>query len=78
MRSYAIAIAAAAVFAFSAPSQTLALGSRGVQLGAIQQGRSVGPIDDCAGVRKACLDKNTSGKQSSANCKKYREKCGRD
>ncbi len=80
MRTYALAIAAAVVFAFPAVStQTLALGSKGAPVEAIQHGRSVGQTVDqteCPQLRKACLDRNVSGKQSQSNCKKYREICG--
>lgn len=82
MRTYALAIAAAVVFAFpalSSHSQTLALGSRGAPVEAIQHGRSIGQTvgpTACPELRKACLDRNVSGKQSQSNCKKYREMCG--
>jgi hypothetical protein len=80
MRTYALAITAAVVFALPAlSSQTLALGSKGAPVEAIEHGRSVGQTvgpTACPELRKACLDRNVSGKQSQSNCKKYREMCG--
>jgi hypothetical protein len=74
MRKYAFAIAAAAVFAFSA-SQAVGMGSRGVQAEGLHQGgrstgRSVGH-QDCRELRKACLNQ-----QGQGNCQRYRRSCG--
>ena len=54
MRTYALAMAATAVFAFSASafSPTVAMGARGVQGAPYYQGRSVGR-PNCAEMRKA-------------------------
>jgi hypothetical protein len=80
MRTYALAIAAAAIFAFpaSAFSQAVEIGPRGVEVEGLHHGRSVGRPDDCDELRKACLNKNELGEQGQGNCEKYRERCGRD
>jgi hypothetical protein len=69
MRTYALAIAAAAVFALSA-SQAVGMGSRGVQGEGLHHGRSVGH-QDCRELRKACLNQ-----QGQGNCQRYRRSCG--
>ena len=66
MRAYALAIAAAAVFAFSA-SQAVRMGSRGVEADGLQ---------DCRELRKACLNKVEPREQVHGNCQRYRRMCG--
>jgi hypothetical protein len=80
MRTYALAIAAAAIFAFpaSAFAQAVEIGPRGVEVEGLRPGRSVvGPVN-CDELRKACLNKNELGEQGQGNCERYRERCGRD
>jgi putative transposase len=81
MRIYALAIAAAALFAFpmSAFSQAIEVGPGGVEAhDGHHQGRSVGGSGDCNELRQACLKKDDLGEQGQGNCKRYREKCVRD
>jgi hypothetical protein len=79
MRTYALAIATAALFAFpaSAFSQGIDVGPRGVEVEGLHQGRSVGR-QDCAEMRKACLNKRELGEQGQGNCQRYRRMCGLD
>ena len=74
MRTYAFAIAAAAVFTFSA-SDAVGMGSRGVEVEGLHQGRSVGR-PDCRELRKACLIKEELRVQGQGNCQRYRRMCG--
>jgi hypothetical protein len=60
MRAYALAIAAAAVFAFSA-SQAVGMG--------LHNGRSVG-YQDCRELRKACFNKEELREQVHGNCQR--------
>jgi hypothetical protein len=80
MRTYALAVAAAAIFAFpaSAFAQAVEIGPRGVEVEGLRPGRSVvGPVN-CDELRKAYLNKNELGEQGQGNCERYRERCGRD
>ena len=79
MRTYALAIAAAAIFAFpaSAFSQAVEVGPGGIDVEGLHHGRSVGR-PDCRELRKACLNKEELGEQGQGNCQRYRRLCGRD
>jgi len=76
MRTYAFAIAAAALFAFpaSAFSQGIQVGPEGVQVLPPRQGRSVAR-QDCDELRRACLYKEELGEQGTGNCRRYRRLC---
>jgi hypothetical protein len=78
MRAYALVIVGA-LFAFpaSAFSQSIDVGARGVEVEGLQHGRSVGR-EDCAEMRKACLNKRELGEQGQGNCRRYRRMCGLD
>jgi len=77
MRTYALAIAAAALFAFpaSAFSQALEVGPGGVEVDGLHHGRSVG-YQDCRELRKACLNKEELRQRGQGNCQRYRRMCG--
>jgi hypothetical protein len=71
MRTYALAIAAAAALfclPFSASSQTVEFGPGGVRIGG---GRS----EQCEELRRACEHKEELGEQGEGNCRRYRETC---
>ena len=79
MRKYALAIAAASLFAFpaSAFSQEIEIGPGGVGIGPgyhHYQGRSVGRWN-CHELRQACLNKEELGEQGQGNCQRYRHFC---
>jgi hypothetical protein len=79
MRSYALAIAAAAaLFASPLPalSQEVEFGPGGVRIepGHHYQGRSVSR-GRCEELRKACLNKEELGEQGQGNCRRYRHYC---
>jgi hypothetical protein len=80
MRTYALAIAAAAaLFASAAPaiSQEFEIGPGGVRIEPDHhnQGRSVGR-GRCAELRQACLHKEELGEQGQGNCRRYRQASG--
>jgi hypothetical protein len=79
MRTYALAIAVAAIFAFPASvfSQAVEIGPRGVEVEGLYHGRSAARAD-CRDLRRACLQKEHLGEQGQGNCKRYREMCGLD
>jgi hypothetical protein len=84
MRTYALAIAAAALFAFPASALSqgievpgIQVGPRGVEVDGYHHGRSVGRAN-CAELRQACLHKEELGEQGQGNCGRYRRMCGRD
>ena len=80
MRTYALAIAAAALFAL--PTSAL---SQGVQVPGIEIGPGgVGISNDdeegasrreCEELRRACLHKEELGEEGQGNCRRYRETC---
>jgi hypothetical protein len=59
MRTYALAVASAAIFAFpaSAFAQAVEIGPRGVEVEGLRPGRSVVRPVNCDELRKACLNK---------------------
>ena len=84
MRTYALAIAAAAALFASAPtafSQDVEIGPGGLRVdpfphyrGAYYQGRA-GWGGRCAELRQACLHKEELGEQGQGNCRRYRHYC---
>ena len=81
MRTYALAIAAAALFAL--PTSAL---SQGVQVPGIEIGPGGVRIGDdprregasrreCEELRRACLHKEELGEEGEGNCRRYRETC---
>ena len=83
MRAYALAIAAAALFAFpaSAFSQDIELGPGGVRIEpgyhhGYYYGRSAYG-GKCRELRRACLHKEELGEEGQGNCRRYRETCKR-
>jgi hypothetical protein len=81
MRTYALAIAAAAALFASAPaafSQEIELGPGGVRVEPFShyQGRSVWRgRGRCEELRQACLHKEELGEQGQGNCRRYRHYC---
>lgn len=85
MRTYILAIAAAAALFASAPaafSQDVEIGPGGVRVEPFPhyqgryQGRSVSR-GRCAELRQACMHKEELGEQGRGNCQRYRHYCGR-
>lgn len=77
MRTYAFAIAAAALFAFpaSAFSQGIEFGPGGVRIEPpYYQGRSISG-GQCRELRRACLHKEELGEEGQGNCRRYRQIC---
>ena len=73
MRTYAFAIAAAALFAFpaSAFSQGIEFGPGGVRIEPpYYQGRSASGVQ-CRELRRACLHKGELGEEGQGNCRRY-------
>ncbi|PZR82825.1 MAG: hypothetical protein DLM68_15455 [Hyphomicrobiales bacterium] len=72
MRTYAVAVAAAAflVVPISASSQSVEFGPGGVRInpGGAASGR-------CEELRRACEHKEQLGEQGEGNCRRYRETC---
>jgi hypothetical protein len=79
MRTYALAVAVAAIFAFplTAFSQAVEVGPRGVELERLHHGRSAARAD-CRELRSTCLQNGQLGEQGQGNCQRYREMCGLD
>jgi hypothetical protein len=78
MRTYALAIATAALFALptSAFSQGVVFGPGGVRIDhGYYQGRSA-YRGECRELRLACIHKEELGEQGLGNCRRYREVCG--
>ncbi len=78
MRTYALAIATAALFALptSAFSQGVVVGPGGVRIEpGYHQGRSA-YRGECRELRLACVHKEELGEQGRGNCRRYREVCG--
>jgi hypothetical protein len=77
MRTYALAIVAAALFAFPASgfSQAIEVGPGGVRIGD-DHGREASSQQECEQLRNTCLQKDELGDQGD-NCRKYRESCKR-
>jgi hypothetical protein len=75
MRTYALAIAAAILFAFplSAYSRPIPV-APGDTDPPVSQGRSVAQPDDCYLLQQACLDDDERGYQG--NCARFRSICG--
>lgn len=76
MRTYALAIAAAALFAFpvSAFSQGIQIGPGGVHIDT-DQDREGTSRRDCEELRRACTHKEELGEEGEGNCRRYRETC---
>ena len=79
MRTYSLAVAVAAIFAFpgTAFSQAVEVGPRGVEVERLHHGRSAAHAD-CRELRRACLHQEQLGEQGQGNCQRYREMCGLD
>jgi hypothetical protein len=78
MRTYAFAIAVAAIFAFpvSVFSQTVEIPPRGLEVEGLHHGRTARA--DCRELRRDCLHNGQLREQGQDNCKWYREMCGLD
>jgi hypothetical protein len=82
MRSYALAIATAALFALppSAFSQGVEFGPGGIRIDpyyhGYYHGRSISR-GRCEELRQACLHKEELGEQGQGNCRRYRQVCRR-
>ena len=76
MRTYALAIAAAAALFFpvSASSQGIEIGPGGVHIGD-DHGREGSRRQECEELRSACEHKDELGDQGEGNCRKYRDTC---
>jgi hypothetical protein len=80
MRTYALAIAAAALFVFpaSAFSQGIEFGPGGVRIEPPYyhgyHGRSA-YSGQCRELRQACLHKEELGEEGQGNCRRYRQIC---
>jgi hypothetical protein len=81
MRTYALAIVAAALFALptSAFSQGVEFGPGGVRIepGEHYHGRHAHG-GECRELRQACLHKEELGEEGLGNCERYRRRCGRN
>ena len=79
MRTYALAVAVAAIFAspVTAFSQTVQVGPRSVEVEGLHHGRSAARAD-CRELRRDCLHNGQLREQGQDNCKRYREMCGLD
>jgi hypothetical protein len=82
MRTYALAIATAALFAIptSAFSQNVEFGPGGIRIDpgyhGYYHGRSVYRRGgECKELRLACIHKEELGEQGRGNCRRYREVC---
>jgi hypothetical protein len=77
MRTYALAIVAAALFAFPASgfSQAIEVGPGGVRAGD-DHGREASSQQECEQLRNTCLQKDELGDQGDS-CRRYRESCKR-
>jgi hypothetical protein len=77
MRTYALAIAAAALFTFPASVFSQGVQVPGVEIG--PGGVRVGPPrashEKCEELRLACLHKDELGEEGEGNCRRYRETC---
>jgi len=75
MRTYALAIAAAAALfsPVSASSQGIEIGPGGIHIGGDREGSRQ---QDCEELRRACEHKEELGEQGEGNCRRYRETCG--
>jgi len=80
MRKYALALSAAALFAFPALawSQGVEVGPGGIRVHPgydhPYHGRSVGRWN-CHELRRACLNKEELGEEGQGNCQRYRHFC---
>ena len=78
MRIYALAIAAAALFAFpasaffQAPGMEIRPGGVGIGDDDLPEGASRA---ECEELRRACLHKEELGEEGQGNCRIYRETC---
>jgi hypothetical protein len=80
MRTYALATAAAALFAFPASAFSQAVvqvGPRGGDAWSLREGRSVWR-PGCMELRRACLHKEVLGEEGEGNCRRNRETCKED
>lgn len=77
MRTYALAVVAAAFFAFPASgfSQAIEFGPGGVRIGD-DRGLEASSQQECEQLRSTCFQKDELGDQGD-NCRRYRESCKR-
>ena len=78
MRTCALAIAAAALFALSVPgfSQAVEIAPGGPDAPPLSQGRSVAQPDACGQLQRACFDEDELGDQGKSDCQRFRDVCG--
>ena len=79
MRSYALAIAAAALFIFPAPVFSQDIQVPGIEIGpgGVRVGHPHRRVshEGCEELRRACLHKEELGEEGEGNCRRYRETC---
>jgi hypothetical protein len=79
MRTYAVAIAVGAFFAFPTSvfshgvGPGIQIGPGGVHIGGDRA--QEGSPQECEELRKACLNKDELGEQREGNCRRFRETC---
>jgi hypothetical protein len=75
MRTYALAMVAAALFAFPASgfSQAIEIGPGGVRIDD-GHGREASSQQECEQLRRNCFQKDELGEQGD-NCRRYHESC---
>ena len=82
MRTYALAIAVMALFAFPASAFSQVIQAPGIEIR--PGGVGIGGDDDlregasrreCEELRRACLHKEELGEEGQGNCRRYRETC---
>jgi hypothetical protein len=81
MRTYALAIAVMALFAFPASAFSQGIQVPGIEIG--PGGVGIGDDDrregasrrECEELRRACLHKEELGEEGQGNCRRYREIC---
>jgi hypothetical protein len=80
MRTYALAIAVMALFAFPASAFAQVIQAPGIEIG--PGGVGIGDDDEegasrreCEELRRACLHKEELGEEGEGNCRRYRETC---
>ena len=83
MRTYPLAIAVMALFAFPASAFSQGIHVPGIEIG--PGGVGIGDDDDrrregasrreCEELRRACLHKEELGEEGQGNCRRYRETC---
>ena len=79
MRTYALVIAAAALFTFPASVFSQGIEIPGVEIGpgGVRVGHPHRRVshEECEELRRACLHKEELGEEGEGNCRRYRETC---